>query len=390
MRFRISILFFLIIFISFFKLKAQTLSTIDSLLIELTRSKNDSLKISLMINAGEYYHLADVQKSIHLYNKALKLAESNHLLNEQSLILTHLAKIYQNSNYEIAQNYLVRAFEIAVIIENSRVLANVYTQFGIIKMNLKRNAQAKEYFEKALRLYEDVSDTIGISANLHNLGIIHFRNQDSHKAKSYISHALMLNERINKDEFLCKNYQLLSEMAMQTDSINLAFDYYNKSLMIAKTNNMYAISQSLYCWKTDYFLKSEQFDSVIFYATLVLEFDGKSLESHCIQNAYYALYQAYYKCNNFDNALLFCEKYYTFKDSISKFQHSQTIDLLAIDIESRGTNQLSGLKEDNKDLKRFNYILLVSSGVLLLNLIIFKRKAISEVLTPVWGKIRLF
>ncbi|MBI9033025.1 MAG: tetratricopeptide repeat protein [Bacteroidales bacterium] len=342
---------------------SQQITEVDSLMIEFTKANTDSQRIQIMMDAAYYYDPVELKKTIKYYNTALQMAVDSKKTDLESIILIRLAKIYHNSNLEIAQEYLVKAYAIEQILGRPKILANIYTQFGIIKMNLNLFADALPYYNKALRLYQNLNDSIGIAANLHNIGIVHFNSENLDSSFYYVNQALLINEKLDYAEFITRNYKVLSDLEFKRDSISRGLYFFDRSLEIAEKNKMFNLLQSLYNWKSSYYLNNQDYDTAIFYAIKTLRLQKKIATSYAPKDSYDYLRKSYAKSGNFDSAYHYSTLLMDFNDAISQFQNSQKIDLLELKLQFDHEEKMKGLKYRNKLLRMW---MILSAMILLL------------------------
>lgn len=134
---------------------------IDSLLKELPRSKDDTLKVKLLINLSLEYENVSPDDGIKYGKQALELAGR-----------VQWKKGIARANNNIGGNY------------------NAKSDFP----------QAMDYYLKALTINEELGDKEGIATNSVNIGIIYYNQLDYNKALDYYLKALSINETLYSDD----------------------------------------------------------------------------------------------------------------------------------------------------------------------------------------------
>jgi len=139
-------------------------------------------QINNLNNIGRSYNReSDFAQAIGYYFKALTIAEEMKSSDKISLVGTNITATYlAQQNYAKATEYAEMALKHGELAKSPDNTGKALAQLGIIKMETKDSAAAKVYFQKSLKVYEDMGNqpqVAGVLANLANLEYPDYRQQ---------------------------------------------------------------------------------------------------------------------------------------------------------------------------------------------------------------------
>lgn len=211
----------------------QGQARIDSLLMQLPNTKEDTNKVILLndlcftsysINPDEglrygnlalelakklnwkqgianatgrigtnYFGKADYPKTLEHWLKALQLNEELQNKKAIGINLGNIGNVYLiQSDFSKALEYYSRASKINEETGNMPNLALNYGNIGTVYGSQSNNTKALEYFQKALQIYEQGGDPGGIARNLVSIGNVYMLQKDYAKALEYGFKALKM------------------------------------------------------------------------------------------------------------------------------------------------------------------------------------------------------
>ncbi|MDJ1470789.1 tetratricopeptide repeat protein [Xanthocytophaga flava] len=119
-----------------------------------------------------YQRSSRFQQAIDSYIKALQIAEQlkdNYLI---SLCLDNIAIVYNNQNhFDKALTYHLKSLQFISPQDTAR-FATGYASIATTYVNKKDTTKAHDYYEKALTLYKETGDSIGIATVYTNFSVI--------------------------------------------------------------------------------------------------------------------------------------------------------------------------------------------------------------------------
>ncbi|MFT6972124.1 MAG: two-component system NarL family sensor kinase, partial [Roseivirga sp.] len=131
--------------------------------------RNEEIK-SLQSQA-EAIGKSNLDSVLLLLNGAEKLATADELVAVESESEWVKAKTYYSlGDYEKSQRFALSAIEKATIVTNDTVLAKSYNLMGVLLKRAYKLDQAMAAYRKSLGYKERLSDSLGVSTTLQNLG----------------------------------------------------------------------------------------------------------------------------------------------------------------------------------------------------------------------------
>ncbi|MBC7694718.1 MAG: tetratricopeptide repeat protein, partial [Burkholderiales bacterium] len=295
--------------LSILNINAQD-NTIDSLKLALKNAKHDTTKLFILVKLSEVCDLEEIlvfaEPAVTLAESKLKVLSNND--PQYSFYIKLLSGAYNNMGYSYdvrgemqkALIYYSKSFKIDERLNNKKGMAGslnnislVYKEQGDAQGALKSYHQclklyeelndksgmgtclnniallyqdqgeiikALDYFNKSLKYREAVNDRFGIANSLNNIGSIYGDNNNFSKAIAYHLKSLKIKLEINDEEGIATSYnnlgaiyknmsfdkQCIKSIAQKDSLIEIALDYYNKSLKIfEKIKNKRGITYSL-------------------------------------------------------------------------------------------------------------------------------------------------
>lgn len=152
-------------------------------------------------------------------------------LNNQANILQQKGEIPKalelyNKALKIYEN-LVDKIGVAAILNNTGL---IYKNQGDLKKSL-------EYYQKSLKIQEEVGDEIGLAKALNNLGYIYNKLNEIPRAISYYERSLSIRQKINDKEGLAVSYNNLGSIYSREGDMHKTIEYFNKGLVIFEEIN---------------------------------------------------------------------------------------------------------------------------------------------------------
>jgi len=191
---------------------------------------NRSVVCSTHINAGNIFtNCNEYEKALPHYNEALEIAQE---IRAEDLIcncLLNIASInFSNGEFEKA---LDRNLEINQIYEESGFLADqqrVICNIGRMYSELGKSNLAIEYFEKALKISEELENKFLIAYSNRFLAEMHHKMKDFDREKELLLKALRIAEEIKSQELIREIYKELMKFYKSTRRYKKALEYSEK------------------------------------------------------------------------------------------------------------------------------------------------------------------
>jgi tetratricopeptide (TPR) repeat protein len=110
--------------------------------------------------------------------------------------------------------------------------ANILTELGRIFYHLGEINKALKYFEKALKLNEELGNKEGIATNLGNIGTVYRIRGELDNALEYYGKALKLNEELGIKEGMAIGLGNIGNVYQIKGELDKALEYYGKALKL--------------------------------------------------------------------------------------------------------------------------------------------------------------
>src|SRR6185312_2087754 len=229
----------LLFIISVFALKQspaqlQGQQRIDSLLRQLPQTKEDTIKVKLLIDLSHSFYSINPDEGLNYGNKALALAEK---LNWKKGIANACRTIagnygYGKSDYPKALEYDTKALESFRETGDKTGTARILGDMGVLYWYQSNYPEAlKNYFD-ALRLNEELGNKADMAATLCNIGIVYNSQRDYQKALEYITKANKIDESLGNKSGIAANLGDIGELYHNLSDDQKALEYEWKSLQL--------------------------------------------------------------------------------------------------------------------------------------------------------------
>jgi tetratricopeptide (TPR) repeat protein len=310
---------------------------IDSLKIELNKSKTDTGTINLLITLSQQYRNKGY---IHLSEKTIQQAISlaKKINHKKALGNGYFAMgwIKQYSgDYDVAQKYYVQALGIQESINDDKGLAVTLTAMGIISIRFGNTDKSIKYYQRALSIKKSLRDSIGIAALFNNLAVVYYELEDFDKAIGYMEDARKIYKSIGNNEALGTILFNLGSYYYEKGDIKKGIKYfYEAHETTMKTEDFLSIAMSfntlsnIYLDQKDYKKALSFNDRAVYYATK----NGRIKDM--LMDAYETYANIYSTIGNYHKAYKYQKDFMNIKDSIFNLEKSQQVTELAEKYES--------------------------------------------------------
>jgi tetratricopeptide (TPR) repeat protein len=182
----------------------QSNDKIDSLLFRIEVAKNDSTRITSLIEIANFYSSTNLSLSFQYADQALEIAEQsrNNQFHSQALMAIGNICFFQGL-LDISFQHYYKAMEINKELESNNGIANALTNLGGVLLQLMKFEEAKRYFHEALPIFIDLAEKRGdtippfqVISIYNNLGIVHENLNEYNQAIDYYHRGISLARRI--------------------------------------------------------------------------------------------------------------------------------------------------------------------------------------------------
>lgn len=183
------------------QLQAQSLqgqARADSLLHELTKSKDDTLKIKTLYQLAVTLAPIDSAKAFNYASQCMNISE--HLKWIKGTGLSYLAfgkAYYQITNFTSSLSNCQTAYSIFKKLNDKKYMASALGTIAVSYVGLGEYAKAIENNFTTLQLYEEMNDERGIENMYNNIGVAYYYLLDYSKAIDNYKKALPMCRHLN-------------------------------------------------------------------------------------------------------------------------------------------------------------------------------------------------
>jgi signal transduction histidine kinase len=209
---------------------------IDSLLVELPKMKNDSLKVATLNELSIAYKGLNSTQGLKYGHRALLLAQK---IEWTEGIATSYKNIGQNyyaiSNYDQALFFYNKAQSLNV---TKKTKSDVLNGISVVYMGKNNFTKALETAFSALKIRESIHYTKGYAESYTTIGGIYHNLRKTTKAITYYKKAIQSSEKYNtENEKIEITPRIMFNLGVAYSFIKMnteAIDCYNKGLLFAK------------------------------------------------------------------------------------------------------------------------------------------------------------
>jgi tetratricopeptide (TPR) repeat protein len=229
------------------ELFAQKKNNLDSMYRVLRSMKDDTAKVNMLNALAFGQNEPKYDTSIVLCTQSLELAKKlNWSFGEARNYNGLGALMFMKGNFKEAVPYFEKALSTLSEIEKnatekrSRILAERSGSMGNLAsshINLGNYPAAIDYFNKALKIDEELGRKSGIATKLGNIGLLYYNKGEYAKALDYFFKASVIEERIGNKKALARHFGNIGLVysAQKNDSRALEFQF--KSLKMLELAN---------------------------------------------------------------------------------------------------------------------------------------------------------
>jgi tetratricopeptide (TPR) repeat protein len=209
---------------------------IDSLLVDLPKSHEDTNKVKLLIDLSHTYYSINPDEGLRYGKSALALAEKlawkKGIANAYRTIAGNYG--FGKSDYATALEYSLKGLQQFREIRDKTGTARMLSDIGVIHWYLSQYPDALKYYFDALRINEEIGNKPDIAVTLCNIGIVYNSEKEYQKALNYITKANVIDEQMGNKGGIAANLGDMGELYRNLNNPEKALEYNFKSLQLYK------------------------------------------------------------------------------------------------------------------------------------------------------------
>lgn len=212
----------------------------------------DSMKVHFKLITILFFNLCLSQTSTLSEYDIRSLLEKEQNDSTRVKLLLELSDMIDEQNIIEPKKLSLEALNVLNRIpKNSfslKYLALTYDKLGVIERKASNYNKSLTYYFKALKIKEEINDSINLGRSYHNIAMIFRYQKDYAKAREYFSKAILLRRKLNDKEKLATSinmYGIILAKQGKKDSAlyhyNLAKKLYHQKLDKASVNTNVAV-----------------------------------------------------------------------------------------------------------------------------------------------------
>ncbi|RAI94857.1 tetratricopeptide repeat-containing sensor histidine kinase [Algoriphagus yeomjeoni] len=227
--------FFIILF--YFSLvnesEAQT-SRVDSLVVAIGESKEDSLKVKHYLDLGLELLGTEITDAIDYFEKAIQLSTEIKYNKGLADGFNSKGRAYaQLGSFQEAILAFQEALKVYRELQNKTGEANILSNLGSIYYMLGNNTKALELHFESLKISEQLDNKLRIGTSLNNIGTVYSKNNNTiNEALTNFKRSLEVFEEINLESGMAIAAMNIGEVYFLESNYDSATNYHEVALAL--------------------------------------------------------------------------------------------------------------------------------------------------------------
>lgn len=265
-----------------------------------------------------YFKTSDFKNALEQHFTALRIAEKENNSMWIGNCYNNIGAVYNSLNeIEKSLEYYLKGIEKKEVTEKGSIeLAYSYNNLALIYKKMKNYNQSLNFHFKSLDIKEKKHDTYGIGTSCNNIGNLYIATKDYKKAKEYINRGLQSFQKINNKSGIASSYVNLALVNYMEKNFDKALDFAFKAneLALETKNKQYAM---------------------VSFGSIVRIYEAK---------------------NDYKNAYIYFQKYFSYKDSIYNLETSNQINEIQTKYETEKKDKENLLLRKDKQINELKYL----------------------------------
>ena len=318
----------------------QTNTSIEDLLKAADNEQNDTARMRILNQLGDFYMDNNAGKGIEYFEKAKTIAEENGLLLKAS-----------NNYYSIGFCYLLKAnYEKSLLnyqqsikgyekLKDSFRLSNALMSIGNVYLQNKEFGKTNEYYDKAEILILAMKDSIQLTSIFDTRGITYDQLGKFDSALMYLNKAYQISKLIDEEDYamnslsnmaLTYKHQFKTKEALETFAVVLAY-LKKTNAPVDRLAAMYNNIAATQAQAGNYPQALEAFNTSLAHAK---QTGATSIEMENYRN----MADMFGSMKNYEQQATYLKKYYQVKDSIFNIESKNQLTQLEADYQLEKKN----------------------------------------------------
>lgn len=345
-------------------------------MIALCFGQKDTAKIDALNLKSEFLYSVDVDKSITLSSKALRLSkEANYRYGEAFALMNQAIANDIKGSPEVAIRYFHDAIRLFKQEKDEDNLSYCYSQLGVCYFTQFQYENSNWYYNKSIELCKKLKLDIDLADVLVNQGITFTYLHREAEAEVNFRRAIAIYIKNDYEQGLGPAYNSLAKIYHEKNEFDTAIDYYLKAAEIAKKYKNDLNLTATYNGLSNGYLNLKQYAKAREYALMSLEtvkhIGAKEREAF----AYYTVSESYAASGDFKKAYEYQKMYADLKDTVFTSEKSNALAEMQARFEVESNKQKLKETKLKQQIQSETYVrrvtILIVALVLILIVLIF-------------------
>ena len=223
----------IIISLSGIQLQTKADNVADSLLILVTKAKEDTNKVKLLIRLCDAYLPSEKDQALTYGKSSLALSEKLNYDHGKLLSNEKLGIIYRDiAEFDSALFHIDQAIKFAELTNDKTHLVKNYNLYGSLLRRKGYYSSALEYHKKGLALSRQNNDTLGIANSCIFIAIVHDLNSNYDSAINYYYNSMRIYEELENKQLIGVTLLNIGDLYESMNEYNNAIEKYKKGLAL--------------------------------------------------------------------------------------------------------------------------------------------------------------
>jgi len=315
--------------------------------------------------------VSDLDKSTKIFSDNLNRARKIIYPKGEGVTLSNLALVqYLKGNYDKSTQYHIEAIKIFSDNQMYKELSNEYGEFGY-QLKRRNLIRAITYMQIAIKTADEHSVPKKFKSKLYdNYGVLKEMQNDADSAIYFYKKALEI-KKTNKDSVgIPYSLNKIAVLKASQDKFSEAFGYLNLSDSYRdKEFGNFGRMENL-SFRADFLKMQKRTDEAIYAYEKAIKMAEEIDYAYMVLYCYKNLTELYKQKNQFEKALLYHQKYTTYKDSINNSETDAKVAQLEIAFETEQKDKLLAQNQFEIKSKTQQLTFLLITLVLLIAIII--------------------
>lgn len=184
--------------------------------------------------------------------------------NQDSIFFKKGTEFKKRGNYDSSLFYFYKGLEFAEAFGQPAYQARHINNIGLIHSRLRQFSKAEEFLLRALKMYEELSDTLRIAYLYNNLGLMKEEMGDFQTASNYYNQSIRLKKSLDISG-LRLNYNNQGTINRKLKKYDLSLKYHRLALYYIKSANKPHSLCETYMNLGDVYFDQKKYDSALHY-----------------------------------------------------------------------------------------------------------------------------